>query len=105
MTVEMERIVDILAGLGNLSPRPYLVGFAAETEKDLDGVAPAKLKAKKCDLLVANDVGADDAGFETDENRVVIYDADGGKEEVALQAKRKVAARILDRVAQALDEL
>ncbi len=104
MTLELERTVDILASLGNLSPRPYLVGFAAETEENLDGVAPDKLKRKGCDLLVANDVGAHDAGFETDQNRVIIYDAAGGKEVIPLQAKRLVAARILDRVASALRE-
>ena len=103
MILELERTVDILASLSNLSPRPFLVGFAAETEENLDSVAPAKLKAKGCDLLVANDVGARDAGFETDENRVVMYDADGGREVVPLQAKRKVAARILDRVARELN--
>ena len=103
MTIELERTDDILAALGNLSPRPFLVGFAAETEKDLDSVAPDKMRRKGCDLLVANDVGAHDAGFETDKNRVVIYDSDGGREEVPLLAKRQVAARILDRVASELN--
>ena len=102
LTLTLERTDDILATLAHLSPRPYLVGFAAETE-ELDRVAPAKLAAKGCDLLVANDVSATDAGFETDENRAVIYDPDGGRQEVPLQSKRMVAARILDRVVAALE--
>ena len=104
MTLELERTEDILASLAHLSPRPCLVGFAAETERNLDRVAPAKLAAKGCDLLVANDVSAADAGFETDGNRVVIYDTSGHKEFIPLQSKRRVAARILDRVAGALDD-
>jgi phosphopantothenoylcysteine decarboxylase / phosphopantothenate---cysteine ligase len=102
LTVALERNEDILAALGALSPRPYLVGFAAETGADLDGVAPAKRVAKGCDLLVANDVTAAGAGFDVDTNRVTIYDAGGGREELPLLGKRQVAARIIDRLARAL---
>ncbi|MCS7002473.1 MAG: bifunctional phosphopantothenoylcysteine decarboxylase/phosphopantothenate--cysteine ligase CoaBC, partial [Dehalococcoidia bacterium] len=74
------------------------VGFAAETD-DLLANAEAKLRAKGLDLIVANDVTAEDAGFAVDTNRVTILDAHGGREVAPLQAKRAVADRILDRVA------
>lgn len=64
---------DILAELGRarVGPRPLLVGFAAETS-DLLRHAAGKLRRKGCDLLVANDVSAADAGFAVDTNRVVL---------------------------------
>lgn len=64
---------DILAELGRarVGPRPLLVGFAAETT-DLLRHAAGKLRRKGCDLLVANDVSAADAGFAVDTNRVVL---------------------------------
>lgn len=85
-----------------LRPRPFLVGFAAEAGS-LDRV-PGKVARKQVDLIVANDVTSAGSGFGTDTNRVVIFDAEGGREELPLLAKREVADRILDRVARALDD-
>jgi phosphopantothenoylcysteine decarboxylase/phosphopantothenate--cysteine ligase len=85
-----------------VEPAPVLVGFAAETGS-LDRAA-GKLRAKRLDLLVANDVTEAGSGFGTDTNRVVILDAAGGRDELPLLAKREVAERLLDRVAAALDE-
>jgi phosphopantothenoylcysteine decarboxylase/phosphopantothenate--cysteine ligase len=91
-TLVLARTPDILAGLGaRLSSRadaPVLVGFAAETE-DVIAHAREKLKAKRCDLVVANKVGAPGAGFASDENRVALVSAselaeiEGPKEQVA----------------------
>ena len=83
-------------------PEPVLVGFAAETGS-LDRAA-GKLRAKRVDLLVANDVAEAGSGFGTDTNRVVILDAAGGRDELPILSKREVAERLLDRVAVALDE-
>jgi len=74
----LEPTPDILAGVAAMSPRPFLVGFAAETH-DLLANAAAKLKAKNLDLIVANDVSAPDAGFVAPTNRVTILDPAGGK--------------------------
>jgi phosphopantothenoylcysteine decarboxylase/phosphopantothenate--cysteine ligase len=105
-TIELEPTEDILAEAGrrapSLSPRPILIGFAAETGS-LDR-APDKLRRKGADLLVANDVTEPGSGFGTDTNRVTILDAAGGREDLPLLTKREVADRLLDRVARALDD-
>ena len=56
--------------------RPVLVGFAAETHNVLDQ-ARSKLRAKGADLIVANDVSRSDAGFESDDNEVLLVTASG----------------------------
>ncbi|MFH1488642.1 MAG: bifunctional phosphopantothenoylcysteine decarboxylase/phosphopantothenate--cysteine ligase CoaBC [Pseudomonadota bacterium] len=90
---------DILAELGSLrgNHRWVLVGFAAETQ-DLAANAGEKLKSKNLDLIVANDVSREDAGFESDTNRVKILSRDGGVEDCPLMTKEETADRILDRV-------
>jgi len=104
LTLELTRNEDILAALGRHVRRPrLLVGFAAETGGDLDALAGAKLQAKGCDLLVANDVLASDAGFEVETNRVVIYGRECPPERLPLMSKRGVAGCILDRVVRSLD--
>jgi phosphopantothenoylcysteine decarboxylase/phosphopantothenate--cysteine ligase len=89
---------DILAGLGTRKGRRMLVGFAAETH-DVRSEAQRKLRAKKLDLIVANDVTAPGAGFGSDTNAVRLLDAWGLDETVPLTAKDDVAERILDWVA------
>jgi phosphopantothenoylcysteine decarboxylase/phosphopantothenate--cysteine ligase len=95
--VTLEPTPDILAEIGKRKEGQVLVGFAAETE-DLVANARKKLERKNLDLMVANDVGQPGAGFDGDTNIVKILDAQGGVEELPLQAKRSVADRILDRV-------
>ena len=82
--------------------RPILVGFAAETE-DLAEAGPAKLAAKGCDLLVANRVDLPGSGFGGETNQATIFDADGGREEIAQTSKDELALRICARVAALLD--
>ncbi len=105
LTLELEPTEDILAEVGAragaVSPRPVIVGFAAETGS-LDR-APEKLRRKGADLLVANDVAEPGSGFGTDTNRVVILAADGSRDDLPLLTKREVADRLLDRVAAAMD--
>jgi phosphopantothenoylcysteine decarboxylase/phosphopantothenate--cysteine ligase len=89
---------DLLAELGakRRGRRPVLVGFAAETTNVVAN-AQAKLAAKRCDLVVANDVGEPGSGFATDTNRVTLVDA-AGTTELPQATKPMVAHRILDRV-------
>jgi phosphopantothenoylcysteine decarboxylase/phosphopantothenate--cysteine ligase len=98
----LEPTVDILAELGaNKAPGRIVVGFAAETER-LAEHAAAKLAAKKVDLMIANDVGADDSGFEVDTNRVLVLDAAGGAEELPLMTKDALAGWLVDRIGRML---
>ncbi|HEV8574840.1 MAG TPA: bifunctional phosphopantothenoylcysteine decarboxylase/phosphopantothenate--cysteine ligase CoaBC [Dehalococcoidia bacterium] len=96
LTLPLVRTPDILSEVGS---RPGLikVGFAAETH-DVVAYAREKVAAKQLDLIVANDITAADAGFSVDTNRVVIVDASGREEELALMSKYDVGWHILDKV-------
>ncbi|MGI9033308.1 MAG: bifunctional phosphopantothenoylcysteine decarboxylase/phosphopantothenate--cysteine ligase CoaBC [Acidimicrobiales bacterium] len=101
--VELEPTTDILAVLGrSATPRPLLVGFAAETA-DVADRARAKLAAKGLDIVVGNDVSASDAGFDSPTNRAVIIEAGGTTTEVPLVDKRRLASIVLDTVARRLN--
>jgi len=102
--IVLEPTVDILAELGaRKRPGQVVVGFAAETERIREHAA-AKLAAKRVDLMVANDVSADDSGFEVDTNRALVLDAGGGVEELPLLSKDALAEWIVDRIAASLGE-
>jgi len=101
LTLTLERTKDILADLGGMrdalgGAAPILVGFAAETA-DVVERGRVKLARKSVDMVVANDVSADDRGFDAPDNEVTIITPDS-EEAVPLQSKARVAARILDRV-------
>ncbi|NWG16393.1 MAG: bifunctional phosphopantothenoylcysteine decarboxylase/phosphopantothenate--cysteine ligase CoaBC [Chloroflexi bacterium] len=78
-----------------------VVGFAAESHNLLAN-ARAKLERKGLHLMVANDITAEDAGFEVDTNRVVLLDAAGGQESLDLMSKAAVGEMIVRRVAALL---
>jgi len=78
-----------------------IVGFAAES-KDLAASAKQKLKAKHLDLIVANDITAQDAGFEVDTNRVILLDRSGHRQDLPLMSKAEVARVIVERAAALL---
>jgi phosphopantothenoylcysteine decarboxylase/phosphopantothenate--cysteine ligase len=103
-TITLNRTKDILGELGGLPSRkqgrPVLVGFAAETRNVVE-YAKNKLRQKRADLIVANDVSREDSGFDTDTNAVTLVTG-GGAEELPLQPKSAVAAQILDRVERLL---
>jgi phosphopantothenoylcysteine decarboxylase/phosphopantothenate--cysteine ligase len=90
---------DILAELGNGKKESpcILVGFAAETEEMLTN-AKEKLKAQNLDMIIANDVSRDDAGFEADTNQIKLIYSDGRSEDSSLMTKDEVADLILDRI-------
>jgi phosphopantothenoylcysteine decarboxylase/phosphopantothenate--cysteine ligase len=103
--VRMVRTPDILAAVAarwSDSDQPRVtVGFAAESEDLLEN-ARAKLAAKDLDLIVANDITAQDAGFAVETNRVVLLDRQGGLERLPLMSKAAVAEIVLARVAALL---
>jgi len=104
VSITLNRTKDILGDLGKLPSRaqrtPVLVGFAAETS-DVVAYAKGKLQQKGADLIVANDVSRADAGFDVETNAVTLVTANG-VEDVPLQSKQAVAARILDRIEEFL---
>ncbi|HEY2797684.1 MAG TPA: bifunctional phosphopantothenoylcysteine decarboxylase/phosphopantothenate--cysteine ligase CoaBC [Thermoanaerobaculia bacterium] len=98
-TVRLRPARDVLASLRPLKRSQTVVAFAAETE-ELEARGRAKLEAKGADLIVVNDVGRPDIGFDADENEVLILSKDGGREHVSRRGKREIAERILDALAK-----
>jgi len=98
LVLELERTPDILGSArGAFGYRGFLVGFAAET-RELERAARRKLERKGCDLVVANDVGRPDIGFDRDENEVLLLWRDGGLESLPSAPKIEIARAILGRV-------
>lgn len=102
ISLELVKNPDILADLGNLEQRPFLVGFAAET-CDVETHARQKLERKNLDMIVANDVSQPDAGFNADTNRALLLFRDGSRVECPLSSKQALAMRILDQLAQRIN--
>src|SRR5580700_10717007 len=97
LTLELEPTPDILAELGREKGHRILVGFAAETDRVAEN-ARAKLSRKGADMIVANDVTQEGAGFDTDTNIVTLYLRDGCDVPLPKMSKLDVAHRILDQV-------
>ena len=96
-TIELVKNPDLIAGIS--SDKIVKVGFAAESE-DLIENARAKIESKGLHMIVANDITATDAGFSSDDNRVVIMDREGSIERLPLMSKYDVGVEILDKVVQ-----
>ncbi len=97
MSLELDPTPDILAELGQKKGDRLLIGFAAETENLTEG-ARSKLKSKNCDMVVANLVGQDGTGFESDENEAVLVLSTGETIPLQRAPKREMADRIFDQV-------
>ena len=93
LEVHMERTVDILLAVAQRSPRPFVVGFAAETN-DVEMHARAKLERKNLDLIAANEVG-DCKVFDQDDNALVLLWRDGGRLELGAGSKTLLARRLM----------
>lgn len=103
LSLEMEKNPDILYGLGQRKTHQTLVGFAAETVNVLE-YGMAKLKKKNLDLLVANDVSAEGAGFQSNTNIATLIFPDGSMEKLNKMEKYELAAIIIDRAAAILTQ-
>lgn len=95
--IEMTRNPDILAGLGQQKGSRMLVGFATETENVLQN-AVSKLQRKNLDMIVANDVTQEGAGFAHDTNIVTLIDRSERMETLPLMSKDEVAHTVYDRL-------
>lgn len=102
LTIELERTTDILAELGKrraegkLPAGQFICGFSMET-KDLIENSTAKLQKKNCDMIIANNLKEQGAGFGHDTNKVTIITKDGAEEQ-ELMSKQDVARVILDNI-------
>ncbi|MBW3671949.1 MAG: bifunctional phosphopantothenoylcysteine decarboxylase/phosphopantothenate--cysteine ligase CoaBC [Acidobacteria bacterium] len=95
--LELRRTPDILAELGALDSRPFLVAFAAETA-DVEAHATQKLRRKNADLIVANDVSDPAIGFDSEQNEVVVIGRDGQAKRIARASKGEIADALLDMI-------
>jgi phosphopantothenoylcysteine decarboxylase/phosphopantothenate--cysteine ligase len=96
-SLELVPTRDILDSLGRLRDRQFvLVGFAAETDH-VEENAAKKLRAKNCDIMVANDVSGTNSGMESDANEVTILFRNGEKKKIS-RAPKKVIARELVKI-------
>jgi phosphopantothenoylcysteine decarboxylase/phosphopantothenate--cysteine ligase len=99
MSLDLRRTPDILARISQRKGNLILIGFTAETG-DLLARAKEKLRRKRLDLIVANDVTVEGAGFAVDTNIAALVFPDGRVEQLPLMTKRELAQRVLDVVAQ-----
>lgn len=101
MMIELKQTTDIVASVAALPDKPYTVGFAAETQ-DLLGYAQNKLKNKKLDMIVANDVAAEGIGFDSDDNAVTLIWPDRNLT-LEQSSKRQIARQIIQTISQHYD--
>jgi len=94
LVIELERTVDILAELGKRKKAQFLIGFAAETNH-VEEYAKQKLLSKNADMIVANNVMQEGAGFGTDTNIVTFYKPNNEKKQFPKLTKHEVAYEIL----------
>ncbi|HEV7240382.1 MAG TPA: bifunctional phosphopantothenoylcysteine decarboxylase/phosphopantothenate--cysteine ligase CoaBC [Thermoanaerobaculia bacterium] len=101
LTIELRKNPDILVDVAKLSPRPFIVAFAAETDM-VEQNAREKLQRKGADLIVANDVADVTIGFDSDQNEVLVIARDGAVTRIERASKDVIANRLLDLVVERL---
>ena len=97
MTLQLERNPDIVSAVANLPNKPFVVGFAAETENVIEQ-AHAKRKRKNIDMIIANQVGAG-RGMGMDDNEVTVI-TDDAEIQLPLMTKQKLARELVEIVAK-----
>ncbi|WP_417556961.1 bifunctional phosphopantothenoylcysteine decarboxylase/phosphopantothenate--cysteine ligase CoaBC [Mesoflavibacter zeaxanthinifaciens] len=102
LSLELEKTKDVLASLGQIKEQQFLVGFALETNNELEN-AKSKLKRKNLDLIVLNSLQDKGAGFKSDTNKVTLIDKNETINTFELKSKTEVAKDILNTIISALD--
>ena len=97
LTLELKKTKDILASLGKIKDKQILVGFALETENEIEN-AKTKLLRKNLDLIVLNSLNDKGAGFKVDTNKVTIISKDNKIEPYPVKTKKEVAFDILQHI-------
>jgi phosphopantothenoylcysteine decarboxylase/phosphopantothenate--cysteine ligase len=101
LVLELEKTKDILASLGQIKTNQFLVGFALETNNELEH-AKSKLKKKNLDLIVLNSLNDKGAGFKSDTNKVTLINKDLEATVYKLKSKAEVAKDIFNTIIQSL---
>lgn len=101
-TLVLQKTKDILAAVALLPARPFVVGFAAETD-DLEVYAKNKLVQKKLDMIAANWVGKEQGGFEKDENSLHVFWHNGEKI-LKLTDKKQLARQLIELITERMNE-
>ena len=97
MSIELEKTTDILKNLGAAKQKQILVGFALETNNELEN-AKSKLVSKNLDLIVLNSLNDKDATFKSDTNKITIIDKQNNCTDFELKSKFDVAQDILNSI-------
>ena len=100
--IELEKTKDILASLGNIKQKQVLVGFALETNNELEN-AIKKLKSKNLDLIVLNSLNDDGAGFGGETNKVTIINKEENITNYSLKPKAEVAQDLMKEILKQID--
>jgi len=93
----LEKTKDILLSLGKSKKQQFLIGFALETENEIEN-AKAKIQKKNLDLIVLNSLQDEGAGFKTETNKVTFIDKNFIVEPMTLKSKEAVAEDIINKV-------
>ncbi len=93
----LERTQDVLSAVAACEPRPFVVGFAAETDR-LEEHARAKLETKGADMVAANWVGREQGGFDRDDNALQVY-WKGGEQYLPMAPKSRLARQLIELIA------
>jgi phosphopantothenoylcysteine decarboxylase/phosphopantothenate--cysteine ligase len=97
ISIELVKNPDIVATIAQLPNRPFVLGFAAETER-VEDYARGKLSAKKLDMIACNDVSRADIGFQSDDNAMTVFWRNNGRAQLDKSPKAHIA-RALSRYA------
>jgi phosphopantothenoylcysteine decarboxylase/phosphopantothenate--cysteine ligase len=102
LEIALEPTKDILASLGKIKSSQFLVGFALETNNEVEN-AIGKLQRKNLDMIVLNSLQDKGAGFASNTNKVTIIDKTSGQKEFGLKSKSEVAVDIINEILQKIN--
>jgi phosphopantothenoylcysteine decarboxylase/phosphopantothenate--cysteine ligase len=97
LVVELEKTIDILAEMGRQKKNQLLIGFALETENEIEN-AKLKISKKNLDLIVLNSLRDEGAGFGKPTNKITFIDSKFTEEIMPLKTKEEVAKDILNKI-------
>lgn len=104
LNVSLVKNPDIVATIAAQEKRPFVVGFAAETQ-NVEEYAAGKLVAKKLDMIACNDVSRADIGFASDENAMTVFFAQSyhmKKRELEKASKQEISQQLVEAISDAL---